>query len=83
MTDRIPQNQDRTRSNISTLTTTGPTPMILVPLQPESPRLFTSVVVDAKFPITLSDFKIAIPNYKGITVAEKVDVRIKTKAKKL
>lgn len=33
------------------------------------------VVVDAAFPIKLSDFKIDIPRYSGITVAEDVNVK--------
>ena len=41
-----------------------------------------ALTMSAELPIKLSDFKIAIPNYKGITVAEKVKVSFETKVKK-
>ena len=41
-----------------------------------------SIEVDAEFPIKLTDFKIDIPSYKGITVAEKVTVKFKTEVSK-
>ncbi len=36
----------------------------------------------AEIPIKLSDFKIAIPSYQGITVAEKVNISISSEVKK-
>ncbi|MEM7647146.1 MAG: YceI family protein, partial [Pseudomonadota bacterium] len=36
--------------------------------------------IDAKIPVKLSDYKIAIPNYQGITVAEKVNIHFQSKA---
>lgn len=37
------------------------------------------LVMSAKIPVKLSEFNIAIPNYKGITVAEDVKVDIESK----
>lgn len=39
------------------------------------------IKVTAEFPVLLKDFKIDVPSYKGITVADKVDVKIETQAK--
>lgn len=36
------------------------------------------VTVKAEFPLKLSDYKIEIPSYKGITVAEKVKVKFES-----
>ncbi len=41
------------------------------------------ITMSAEIPVNLSDFKIAIPSYKGITVAEKVNIDFETKVKKL
>ena len=48
-------------------------------LDPSSDK--KSVKVDAKFPLKLSDFKIEIPSYMGVTVAEDVDVHAEFTAK--
>ena len=40
-----------------------------------------SIKVDANFIVMLSDFKIAIPSYKGITVAEKVTIAFNSTVK--
>ena len=48
-------------------------------LDPSSDK--KSVKVDAKFPLKLSDFKIDIPTYMGVTVAEDVDVQAQFTAK--
>lgn len=41
------------------------------------------ISMTAEIPIKLKDFKIEIPSYKGITVADKVTVFFKTEAKKI
>lgn len=40
------------------------------------------IKMTAEIPVKLSDFKIAIPAYKGITVAEKVKINFETKVTK-
>ena len=41
-----------------------------------------NIKMTAEIPVKLSDFKIAIPSYKGITVAEKVSIHFETKVAK-
>lgn len=42
-----------------------------------------TITVKGEFPIKITDFKIPVPSYKGITVAEKVSVKFETKVNQL
>lgn len=43
----------------------------------------STIDIEAEIPIKLTDFKIEIPNYKGITVAEKVTIKFEAKITKM